>query len=42
VESGVAAKLLGTVPAVVFGGVVTVLVVLAIGWNVRELREWQN
>ncbi len=42
VESGVAAKLLGTVPAVVFGGVVTILVVLAIGWHVREMREWQN
>lgn len=42
VESGVAAKLLGTVPAVVFGGVVTILVVSAIGWHVRELREWQN
>jgi MFS family permease len=42
VESGVAAKLLGTVPAVVFGGAMTILVVLAIGWHVRELREWEN
>ena len=28
--------------AIVVGGVMTVLVVLAIGWHVRELREWQN
>jgi MFS family permease len=42
VESGVAAKLLGTVPAVVFGGAVTILVVAAIGLYVRDLREWQN
>jgi MFS family permease len=42
VESGVAAKFLGVVPAVVFGGVMTVLVVGAIGWHVRELRDWEN
>jgi MFS family permease len=42
VESGVAATLLGTVPSVVFGGVMTILVVLGIGWISRDLREWNN
>ncbi len=38
-ESGVAAKLLGTVPSVVFGGVVTVAVTLATAWRVPALRR---
>lgn len=42
VESGVAATLLGVVPSVVFGGVMTILVVLWIGRKSRELREWTN
>ena len=42
VESGVAANLLGTVPSVVFGGVMTILIVTGIGWASRSLREWKN
>jgi ABC-type Co2+ transport system permease subunit len=38
-ESGVAAKLLGTVTSVVLGGVATVLVVAVMGRGVPELRE---
>lgn len=42
VESGVAATLMGVVPSVVFGGVMTIVVVLWVGWMSRELREWTN
>ena len=38
-ESGVAARLLGTVPSVVFGGLVTLLVVGATALKVPELRR---
>jgi MFS family permease len=38
-ESGVAARLLGTVPSVVFGGLMTLLVVAATAWRVPELRR---
>jgi len=38
-ESGVAAKLLGTVPSVVFGGVATLFVVALIAWRVPALRR---
>jgi MFS family permease len=38
-ESGVAARLLGTVPSVVFGGTVTLLVVAVTAWRVPELRR---
>ncbi len=38
-ESGVAARLLGTVPSVVFGGLVTLLVVGMTAWKVPELRK---
>lgn len=38
-ESGVAARLLGTVPSVVFGGAVTVVVTLFIAWRVPALRR---
>ncbi|HVR63703.1 MAG TPA: MFS transporter [Polyangia bacterium] len=41
-ESGVAARLLGTVPSVVFGGAVTIAVVLLIGWRVPELRRLEK
>ena len=42
VESGVAATLMGVVPSVIFGGVMTIVVVGAIGWGCRSLREWRN
>jgi hypothetical protein len=38
-ESGVAARLLGTVPAVVFGGGVTLLVVSVATWRAPALRR---
>ncbi len=38
-ESGVAAKLLGVVPSVVFGGIMTLTVVLATAWRVPALRR---
>ena len=38
-ESGVAAKLLGTVPSVVLGGVVTVVVTALTAWRVPALRR---
>jgi hypothetical protein len=38
-ESGVAARLLGTVPAVVLGGAATLGVVAATAWRVPELRR---
>lgn len=38
-ESGLAAQLLGPVPAVVVGGVGTILVVLLIGWLWPEMRN---
>jgi hypothetical protein len=38
-ESGVAAKLLGTVPSVLFGGAMTLLVVGLTAWRLPELRR---
>lgn len=38
-ESGVAAKLLGVVPSVVFGGVATLFVVGIVAWRVPALRR---
>lgn len=38
-ESGVAARLLGTVPSVVFGGAMTLLVVGVVGWGMPALRR---
>ena len=38
-ESGVAARLLGLVPSVVFGGCMTLLVVATTAWKVPELRR---
>ncbi|NJN40863.1 MAG: MFS transporter [Flammeovirgaceae bacterium] len=37
-ESGVAAKLLGVVPSVVFGGAMTLVVVAVTGWKAVKLR----
>jgi predicted MFS family arabinose efflux permease len=38
-ESGVAARLLGVVPSVLFGGVMTLLVVAITAWRVPRLRQ---
>lgn len=38
-ESGVAARLMGTVPSIVFGGCVTLLVVLITALKARKLRQ---
>ena len=38
-ESGLAARLLGVVPSVVFGGLMTLGVVGFTGWRVPELRR---
>ena len=38
-ESGVAARLLGLVPSVVFGGIMTLIVVVTTAWKVPELRR---
>ena len=38
-ESGVAAKLLGAVPAVIFGGAMTLLVVAVTAWRLPPLRR---
>jgi hypothetical protein len=41
-ESGLAAKLLGVIPSVVFGGLMTFGVVGATGWRVPELRRMKR
>src|SRR6267154_1461325 len=41
-ESGVAAKLIGTVPSVIFGGVMTLVVVATTGWTAVKLRRIDN
>lgn len=41
-ESGVAAKLLGVVPSVIFGGCMTILVVSITGWFAKSLRTLQR
>jgi hypothetical protein len=41
-ESGVAARLLGPVPAVVLGGIVPILVVAMIAWRVPTLRRLER
>ena len=41
-ESGVAARLLGTVPSVVFGGVMTLLVVGLTAWRSPRLRKLRD
>ncbi len=42
VESGIAATIMGTVPSVVFGGVMTLVVVGVIAGWAKGLREWKN
>jgi MFS family permease len=41
-ESGVAARLMGVVPSVIFGGCMTIGVVAATAWVSKSLRELQN
>lgn len=41
-ESGVAARLMGTVPSVVFGGVMTLLVVAITLWRAPQLRRMRE
>ncbi len=41
-ESGVAARLLGTVPSVVFGGAMTLVTVAAVAWRAPELRRLER
>lgn len=41
-ESGVAARLIGTVPAVVLGGVVPILVVAMMAWRLPALRRLEK
>ncbi len=38
-ESGVAAKLMGAVPSVIFGGIMTLLVVATLSWRAPQLRR---
>lgn len=41
-ESGVAARLLGVIPSVVFGGLMTLVVVAVTSWRAPELRRLQE
>ena len=41
-ESGAAAKLLGTVPSVVFGGLMTLVVVAVTAWKADKLRRLES
>ncbi|HEX2123380.1 MAG TPA: MFS transporter [Thermoanaerobaculia bacterium] len=41
-ESGVAARLLGVVPSVIFGGCMTLLVVVLVAWRAPELRRLKS
>ncbi len=41
-ESGVAARLLGVIPSVIFGGIMTIIVVTGTAWKAPELRKLQN
>jgi len=41
-ESGVAARLMGTIPSVVFGGVMTLVVVALTAWRVPQLRRLER
>ena len=41
-ESGVAARLMGVVPSVIFGGCMTILVVSITGWVAKSLRTLQR
>lgn len=41
-ESGVAARLLGVVPSVLFGGMMTLLVVAVVAWRAPQLRRMRE
>ncbi len=41
-ESGVAARLLGVIPSVIFGGIMTIVVVATTAWRAPELRKLQE
>jgi hypothetical protein len=41
-ESGVAARLLGLVPSVLFGGAMTLLTVAAVAWRAPALRKLRH
>jgi hypothetical protein len=41
-ESGVAARLLGVVPSVIFGGCMTLLVVAMVAWRAPQLRRMRE
>jgi MFS family permease len=41
-ESGIAARLLGVIPSVIFGGCMTMLVVIVTAWKAKKLRVLQN
>ena len=41
-ESGLAAKLMGTVPSVVFGGVMTLFTVAIVAWRSPTLRRLKS
>ncbi len=41
-ESGVAAKLMGTIPSVIFGGAMTLLVVAIVAWRAPALRRMRE
>jgi len=38
-ESGLAARLLGTVPGVIFGGTMTILIAVFTWWKAKDLRR---
>jgi hypothetical protein len=41
-ESGVAARLLGVVPSVVFGGAMTLVAVAMVAWRAPDLRRLER
>jgi hypothetical protein len=41
-ESGVAARLIGAIPAVVLGGLVPIVVVALVAWRVPDLRRLER
>jgi hypothetical protein len=41
-ESGVAARVMGVVPSVIFGGCMTIVVVTITGWVSKSLRSLQR
>jgi hypothetical protein len=41
-ESGLAARLLGTVPSVIFGGTMTLVTVALVAWRAPRLRRLER